>query len=334
MTYFLGIDAGNTKTIALVAQADGTIVGAGRSGCGDIYGARSTAYAIDAIATATTQALAAAGVPREGLAAIALSAAGADWPEDFVFLCEQLAMRGLAGVVVYNDAIGALRAGSPDGTGVVVACGTGAATGARNAKGDVWHSSFWQLVGGAGELGNQLLRAVYGADMQIAPPTALTAAVLAHFQLDTVEQVLHALTARDSASDFESRFIHPKTGGLARLLLDVADHGDAVAVQIVQSHGAALGAHAVVAARKVGLLGQPMSLVLSGGVMHHSSALLRTAIVDQMRPYSLQIQVVQSVFEPALGAVMLAIESYHQAIDSAMRERLRASQPPPIFFAT
>jgi len=37
----LGVDAGNTKTIALVARDNGEILGYGRSGCGDIYGATS-----------------------------------------------------------------------------------------------------------------------------------------------------------------------------------------------------------------------------------------------------------------------------------------------------
>ena len=39
MQYVLGVDGGNTKTIALVAALDGTILGAGRGGCGDIYNA-------------------------------------------------------------------------------------------------------------------------------------------------------------------------------------------------------------------------------------------------------------------------------------------------------
>src|SRR5438105_4774145 len=40
MQCVLGVDGGNTKTVALVAALDGTILGAGRGGCGDIYNAR------------------------------------------------------------------------------------------------------------------------------------------------------------------------------------------------------------------------------------------------------------------------------------------------------
>src|SRR5205807_10529707 len=39
--YVLAVDGGNTKTIALVAALDGTILGAGRGGCADIYNAEA-----------------------------------------------------------------------------------------------------------------------------------------------------------------------------------------------------------------------------------------------------------------------------------------------------
>jgi N-acetylglucosamine kinase-like BadF-type ATPase len=40
MKYVLGVDAGNSKTIALIAGHNGRIVGTGRGGCGDIYGSQ------------------------------------------------------------------------------------------------------------------------------------------------------------------------------------------------------------------------------------------------------------------------------------------------------
>ena len=313
---------------------DGTLVGAGRSGCGDIYGARSSAHAIEAIDAAVTQALGAAGVTREQLAVSAFSAAGADWPEDFVFLREALAQRRLPDPQIYNDAIGALRAGSPDGSGVVVVCGTGAAVGARHTDGRLWHSSFWQQTGGAGELANRMLRAVCAADMAMGPPTALTAALLDHFHMASVEQVLHGLTARDSAAEFESRFIHPKQGGLARVLLDVADQGDLIARRIVQAHGEALGEHALVAARKVGLLNQVYTLVLTGGVLRHRAPLLGEAIVARVCSRSPQAQIERGALEPALGAVMLALEALHVPVDVDVRARLQATQPCADLFDT
>ena len=42
----LGVDGGNTKTVALAARPDGAVVGFGRGGCSDIYGAPSFGAAV------------------------------------------------------------------------------------------------------------------------------------------------------------------------------------------------------------------------------------------------------------------------------------------------
>ena len=59
----LAVDGGNTKTIAVVADASGRTLGAGRGGCSDIYNAATPAEGIEAIAAAATIAsIASAGV--------------------------------------------------------------------------------------------------------------------------------------------------------------------------------------------------------------------------------------------------------------------------------
>ncbi len=158
--YVLGLDAGNTKTIALIARADGQVVGSGRAGCGDIYNNPTPAHAFDTMLAATYAALAQAGLRLAEVGAVCGSLAGADWPEDYAFIRAGLAERGLArgeGLLIFNDALGALRAGAPQGVGVAVVCGTGAASGARAADGRYWHSSWWQEPQGAEQLGEKAL---------------------------------------------------------------------------------------------------------------------------------------------------------------------------------
>jgi N-acetylglucosamine kinase-like BadF-type ATPase len=80
----LGIDGGNTKTVALVARADGTVVGtARRLACADPYVVGLAEAAEVVIATAEEARLAAreAGA-HDSVAQAAASMAGADWPED------------------------------------------------------------------------------------------------------------------------------------------------------------------------------------------------------------------------------------------------------------
>lgn len=328
MNYVLGVDGGNTKTLALVARDDGVISGTGRAGCGDIYGATSPAAAIGEIVRAVEAALTEAGIQRTELTASVFSLAGADWPEDFCLLEEAMRRRGYGrSLVVVNDAMGALRAGSPDGTGVVVACGTGAAIGARNKDGRVWHSSFWQEPQGADELSKRALRAVYRAELCIDPPTSLTEKLLDAFAAQSVEEILHQLTARETPRPDISR-------QLVRPLFDAADAGDAAARRIAVLHGRALGDYAIAAARKVGLLETPFTLVLTGGVLRHPSPFLRESLVKRVREEARDVRAIQSRFEPAAGAVLLALDLADLDTGAALLERLEMTLPPASFFAT
>ena len=328
MKFVLGVDGGNTKTLALVARADGVIIGKGRAGCGDIYGAKSPEAAITEIERAVDAALKEAGIAPADLTAGAFSLAGADWSEDFSLLEDALRGRGYGQqIVVVNDAMGALRSGSPDGIGVVVACGTGAAVGARGRDGRFWHSSFWQQTQGADELSKRALRAVYRAELGIDPPTLLTERILAVFEARNVEEILHQLTGRD--------ILRPeKRRQLVRPLFDAADAGDAAACRIVTSHGEALGEYAIVAARKVGLLETPFTLVLTGGVLRHPSPLLREALVSRVHEASPHLHAIQSRFEPVAGAILLALDLLNVDTNAELLERLEMSLPAARFFAT
>jgi N-acetylglucosamine kinase-like BadF-type ATPase len=328
MDYVLGVDVGNTKTIALVAQSDGTILGGGRDGCGDIYGARSAEAALAAIESAATQALQQAGVHAEALAAGAFNCAGADWPEDYAFLEAEFRQRRFGRqIVVVNDGIGALRAGLLAGIGVGVVCGTGAATGARGPDGRTWHASFWQEPQGAEHLARKALRAVYRTALGIDPPTALTPAVLAYFGQASVEEVLHLCTARIGSPP-------ANLPGLARVLLDVAEDGDPTARRLIEEHGAALGDYALAAARQVGIAAEPFPLVLAGGVLRHPSPLLTAALIARVQAGAPGAHSVKARFEPAVGALFLALEAAGVAVDEALLARLVPTLPPPLLFAT
>jgi N-acetylglucosamine kinase-like BadF-type ATPase len=330
MGYVLGVDGGNTKTIALIASLDGTILGWGRGGCSDIYGAGSPEAALEQIKIAVAAALDQAGLRSSGLSTACFSLAGADWPEDFTFLRTELAGYGYGErIEVVNDALGALRAGSPDGTGVVVVCGTGAAVGARSSIGRIWHSSFWQGPQGAVELGKKTLLAIYRAALGLEVPTTLTGRVLDVFQLTNTEQVLHLMTSR-----LLPHPSGPEIGQLARLLLDEALQGDAVARSIVETHGAALGEYALVAARRVGIDNQPFTLVLNGGVLRHESRVLADAVINQVRQVCSDVQPIFSPFEPAIGAFFMALEMASQPVDANLRARVKKTLPPDSLFVT
>jgi N-acetylglucosamine kinase-like BadF-type ATPase len=318
----LGADGGNTKTIALVAGRDGTILGAGRSGNSDLYNAPSVDAALASIAAAAAQALAAAGATAADVEASCFSLAGADWAEDFELLRLELPARiGLPSEpLVVNDAVGAIRAGTPDGVGTAVVCGTYGVSGGRNAAGQVFHLGFWPDSCGARPLGREALSAVWRADLGYGPATSLTQRALDTYAVSDPIALLHELTRRGGPG-LEA------ADRLASAVLDEADRGDEVAAAIVRNQGRILGDQTQACAERVGLAGGEFPVVLAGGVFRHASRLLAETLVERL-PNG---RAVAAAHEPAVGALLFAFDRAGVAADEA---RLEATAPPAATYAT
>jgi N-acetylglucosamine kinase-like BadF-type ATPase len=330
MSCIVGVDGGNTKTIALVATADGKIIGAGRGGCSDIYNAVSVQAALDEVERAVNRALAAAGQARAYIDAACFCLAGADWPEDYAFLHSAMAQFGFGRrISIHNDSMGALRAGTTDGVGVIISCGTGIAIAARNQDGLFWQTGFWVEPLGGTEMGNQALRAVYRSELGVDPPTSMTGPVLRHFQQNGVEDLLRRFTLRGTMPPGNI-----EVSKLAPVVLDEAEAGDAAAAFIVQQHGLRLAEYALAAARKAGLDGATFPLVLNGGIFRHRGTGLVDAIVAHLAPVYPDVQPARSRHEPAVGALLLALEAAGVTVTDAVMSRVEQSLPSSGLFRT
>jgi N-acetylglucosamine kinase-like BadF-type ATPase len=320
MRFVLGVDGGNTKTIALLAREDGSVVGKGRAGCADPHAAPGSAAAVAEIAGAVGEALASAGMTAAGVSSAAFSLAGADWDEDFVFLRESIAARvGISSPHVVNDSIGLLRCGSPQTVGVAVAVGTGGAIGGRGPTGTVFHLGFWPEPTGGAALARAALRAVYRADLGLAPETSLTSRLCETFGVGSASELLYVLNRREASLPIEGK-------RLPAILLDEAEAGDAVSLEIVRENAQSLGRAARITADKVGL--RPSDpLVLGGGVLAHPS----TLIEEEIAAVGGFEVVVRPRVEPALGAVLIAFDGL--GVEAPL-DALLASLPESSFFAT
>jgi len=315
----VGVDGGNSKTIALVAGLDGTVIGSARvDGCADIY-AIDPSRALGVIRATLEAALRSAPLHPTAILAAAFSLAGADWPDDIALYRELIgaAWPGLNAIVV-NDAIGALRIAIPDGPGVVVVSGVGTGTAARGSNGRVWHSSHWQQPQGARQLGEQALAAVVRTELGIDPQTGLTARILAESKASSVEVLLHRFTSRVDRAD---------VAALAPTLLDLAETGDPTAARLVQDHGAAIGVWAAAAARQVGIQDMPFPFALTGGLFRHRGRILSTAIEQSIHVAAPGARIVKSAGEPAAGALLLAFDAAGVRVAPSTLERLAATVP-------
>lgn len=331
---YLGVDAGNSKTVAVLADRSGRVVGYGRAGCGDIYGTVTEDAAVAEVMAAVRAAVAMASSSVETtsidvIAHAAFCLAGIDWTADELYWREQLArwMPGLRDYSLRNDGFALLRAGEPTGVGVAVSAGTGAAIVGRGPLGKEWSASMWivDALGGAA-LGEQAYTAVVRAELGLAPPTELRDVVLTGHGFSEVDDLLEAFTRRAAE--------RPRHARLARGVLDAASAGDAVATGIVDTQASTFARYTEVVAKKVGLVAPELTVVLGGSVMTSVNAALRDATrqaLDEVLPGARCVLTPRS---PVLGAVGEAIAEGTGELSAEVVDRLSASRFPPEFLHT
>jgi N-acetylglucosamine kinase-like BadF-type ATPase len=302
--HLLAVDGGNTTTVAVVADTSGTIRGAARGGCSDMYATATVDEALTELLGTARAAMAAAGIAPNDLAAAAYSLAGADWPEDFALLEKELgdAIDAARPPIVVNDAIGALWTGIGAENGAVSACGTYSAFAARGPSG-TWHASFWSEPTGAAYLGTGALRAICRAHLGSGPRTGLTERILQACGVESEEALLHRYTSR-------SRPARAELGRLAPSVLDVADEGDPVARALVDDVADAIMRSVHAAAARTGLAGR-YPVALAGGLFRHRSRLLYHAVATRLPDTELRL----TPTEPVAGALLLAAAEASVSLD-------------------
>ena len=314
---YLGIDAGGSKTLVMIADRHGHLLGVGRAGPGN-WESVGLDGAFACYAQGVAEALHSAGIPRSQLAAAGYALAGVDWPSDerrLAGVVEQLDIPGPR--IIVNDTLAALRAGSHDGTGVVVICGTGSTVAGRAPDGTSFRTfglgPLWGDHGGAGGLVFAALRALALQHYGRLPATTLA------------PRLLDALGAADVLELAEriSREEIPQPGGeLAHLVIAAAADGDTVACSIVREAGAELGANAAAVAQRLGLHTGACEVVLAGGVLTAGCAPLLAAFDAALHQTAPQARSLVLASPPALGSVLLALDAAGIPADMAVRQRL------------
>jgi len=329
----LGVDAGNSKSAALVCRSDGQVIGAGRSSGGDIYGIARPADAVTSVLTCARQAMTSAGVQPAMITTAAFRLAGVDWPEDHAFWRASLAtaLPELRQVSILNDGFAAIRCGAPSGVAVAIVAGTGSAVAGRGPDGREWSLSWWvqEAVGGFG-IGDEALRAVCRAALGLGAQTTLTAAVLNEYQHQDVEAMLHSFTRREHRRPWQDK------GRLARAVLAAASAGDPVAAGIVQQQARHFAEYARVAAVKAGFdpARDTVPVVLAGSILtaeHSPVAETLTGLLAIEIPKS---RPVLANLPPVAGAALDAIAAAGVIITENTLRAVGRSLPQQDFLQT
>lgn len=300
--WLIGIDGGGSKTAALLADTDGRVLGRGVAGASN-YQAIGLEPACAQISQAIRAAFADARLELAAPAAICLGLAGAGRPDD------QALFRGWAAqqwpgaqIAITSDIELVLAAGTPHGWGLALICGTGSIAFARSSAGRIARAGGWgYLLGDEGSsyaIGLATLRAVARAADGRGPATALTPAILAHWQLQApYELIRHAYRAERSNAEIAA---------LAEIAERLAAQGDPAARQIIDDacRELALALHA--AATQIGSdLREPQACALAGGLIVHRPALAR-GVANSAAVLGLRLDPLTPVEDPAIGALRIA----------------------------
>jgi N-acetylglucosamine kinase-like BadF-type ATPase len=299
--HVLGIDAGGSKTVAWLADAQGHVVGEGRAGGANIHhagelGAEKVLY------EAIQEAMAAdAPLP----AVVCVGMAGMDRTDDRAVVGAIFRRLGFRGqVLAVNDALVALVAGADEDPGVVVVAGTGSIAYGVGADGVAARAGGWGEVygdeGSAFWVGRLALAAVVRASDRRGPQTLLTPLVLRHAGADRIDGLVAQVYARGD----RRQAIAAMAGLVARAEAD----GDTVAREILSAAAGELTLAARSVVEQLGMRGERFRVVLSGGLykMAPTVASQVAARVADLAPRAITGVLTD---EPALGAVRLALRA-------------------------
>lgn len=326
--YFLGVDGGTTKTIAVVADADGRVLGACRRGNSNYTGSDveiPMAVVIDAVHGALAQ----AGLCGSDVVSGGFCLAGADWPEDHTRRQAVLEQAGICGrVSVKNDAFGGLRAGSQRPYGVVVAVGTGINAAAIAPDGREWAYGYYVYAdgGGGGDLGEAAVQAMLRQDDRRGPQTALTGMILAKLGYDSPEAVLRAIVS-GALHHRDFRYLCP-------LVFAAAYDGDEVAAGLIAREGRIHADYAKGLIRRFAMETLEFDVVLAGSVYKGQGSLLADTVAQSVHMLAPRAHIVRLRTEPVVGGLLLAYDAVGRPVSQEMHDNAIATLPGAEFFDT
>jgi N-acetylglucosamine kinase len=296
--YFLGVDGGQSSTYALISDANGRVLGAGRGGPSNhVEASEGRAKFTGAIESCLAAACANAGLERASIRFTSACLGFSGGPADKEAILYEILPSDRT--LVTHDALIALSGATAGEPGLITNAGTGSIAFGRNAAGKTARAGGWGYLfgdeGSAFHIVRQALRAALRFEEGWGEPTTLWRIFLDAAGAADVNEVQHRF--------YTSEFPRPRIASLSRLVDQAAENGDAMAREIL--HDAARDLAAIADAVR-GLLfdkGEPVRVAYIGGVFRSRTVLERfTALVgDGVGP---------PIYGPAAGALL---EAYRAA---------------------
>ena len=233
--YYLGVDGGQSSTVALIADDAGRILGRGVSGpCNHVAAHEAEQKFKAVIGSCVAQACSEAGLEFGNVEFAAACLGFSGGAEDKEAFSRALIRSKLYKIT--NDAEIALSGATGGVPGIVVIAGTGSIAFGRNAAGVTARAGGWGYIfgdeGGAFDLTRRALRAVLQFEEGWGPATDLREALLQATQSPDANSLLHRF--------YTAEYPRARVASLAHIVDSVAHAGDEVATKILDEAAAEL----------------------------------------------------------------------------------------------
>ncbi|HKD74687.1 MAG TPA: BadF/BadG/BcrA/BcrD ATPase family protein [Ktedonobacterales bacterium] len=298
--YFLGVDGGASKTLAVVVDADGNECGRGLGGSAN-YAAVGIKRALVGLKSAVQAAaeMAECSLPFD---AAWIGLAGIDRDQDCDILLPHLGDLA-TDIHLTNDAELLLTA-LDDAVGVALIAGTGSIALGRDTQGATARSSGWgHIAGDEGsgyDIGRMALQAAARAADGRGEPTKLLDDILHHWNLSAPSDIIGIIYQDDSKA---------RIARLTPLVFAAARSNDAAARQIVAYAARELALAARTVSEKLVFDGDQIPLALGGGMLLHETYLREQVLIHLRETCTLgQIALAD---QPALSAAQTAGKRPH-----------------------
>jgi glucosamine kinase len=314
MDYFLGIDAGATKT-SCVLGTQSRVLARAHGGCIKITRvteASAEKHLEDVLFAVASQ----SGVPLNSIAGTCVGLSGLVLPNVADWVRDTLASRVHGPIALCGDEEIALDAAFHGGRGILAIAGTGSHVVGRARGGELVRTGGWGPIlsdqGSGSRIGLLALRAIFYA-MDASQETSLLPALHTAWKTRTVEELV----------DLGNRIPRVELSKLAPVVTQCAEEGDAVAQRVLQQSGEELADLVLLAMRKATALetatpsdappvaSDPWTVAYTGSVIENIS-LLRESMIAAIHRTNPSVQILSEPADPPLGALWRAGKTYDQ----------------------
>jgi glucosamine kinase len=305
MAFFLGLDAGGTKTDYVLADETRELA---RARTGTIKRLRAdSGTATASLEQGLAELTAKTGISMQSITRTCIGTAGISVPLVIDWLRESFAARVSGELILVGDVEIALDAAFHGGAGVLVLAGTGSNVAGRAHDGTLTTAGGWGPVlsdqCSGHRIGYEALRAAFLA-MDEGRPTGLMDAILQHWQLASIDLLV----------EYANSLPSPDFSRLTELVVRLAEAGDEVAAEVLRKEGEELAWLARLVIRRLQSAtsagaGLP-EMAFAGSIMEKVKP-VRDALIASVRQEFIAIKTLDGVIDPVTGALWRARTTSH-----------------------